>query len=540
MTTNTVTFREAAQGKILKGVQTLSNAVKATLGPRGRNVLIEQDYGVPQTTKDGITVARSITLKDPLESMGAQMVREASSKTADMAGDGTTTSVVLAEAIYTEGMKAVSSGANPILIKRGIDKAVVEAVKAIRAQAKPITTQAEIESVATGSANWDASIGKMIAGAFEKVGKDGVITIEDSNTAESTIDIVDGMQIDRGYVSPYFVTNDKRMTCELENPYILLYETRLDSLNTMLPVLQEVFKTGRSLLMIAQEIEGELLPILVVNKLQKGFKLCAVKAPSFGEDRHATMEDIATLTGAKYITTALGVRLENVQLSDLGSARRVIIDKDKTTIIDGAGSKEAVDTRIAQVKEQISQAKQDYERTSLQERLGRLIGGIAAIRVGAPTEPELKEKKDRLDDSLRATRSALEEGIVAGGGAALLHTAKAVEATETDNDAERLGVQIIRKALESPLRTLCENAGRSDYASIIKQVIDNSHNAYGFDVAKESFGDLVTQGIIDPAKVTRCALENAASVAGLLLTSEVAITNDREEPKTHAQPSRNQ
>ena len=540
MTTNTVTFREAAQGKILKGVQTLSNAVKATLGPRGRNVLIEQDYGVPQTTKDGITVARSITLKDPLESMGAQMVREASSKTADMAGDGTTTSVVLAEAIYTEGMKAVSSGANPILIKRGIDKAVVEAVKAIRAQAKPITTQAEIESVATGSANWDASIGKMIAGAFEKVGKDGVITIEDSNTAESTIDIVDGMQIDRGYVSPYFVTNDKRMTCELENPYILLYETRLDSLNTMLPVLQEVFKTGRSLLMIAQEIEGELLPILVVNKLQKGFKLCAVKAPSFGEDRHATMEDIATLTGAKYITTALGVRLENVQLSDLGSARRVIIDKDKTTIIDGAGSKEAVDTRIAQVKEQISQAKQDYERTSLQERLGRLIGGIAAIRVGAPTEPELKEKKDRLDDSLRATRSALEEGIVAGGGAALLHTAKAVEATETDNDAERLGVQIIRKALESPLRTLCENAGRSDYASIIKQVIDNSHNAYGFDVAKESFGDLVTQGIIDPAKVTRCALENAASVAGLLLTSEVAITNDREEQKPHAQPSRNQ
>ena len=540
MTTNTVTFREAAQGKILKGVQTLSNAVKATLGPRGRNVLIEQDYGVPQTTKDGITVARSITLKDPLESMGAQMVREASSKTADMAGDGTTTSVVLAEAIYTEGMKAVSSGANPILIKRGIDKAVVEAVKAIRAQAKPITTQAEIESVATGSANWDASIGKMIAGAFEKVGKDGVITIEDSNTAESTIDIVDGMQIDRGYVSPYFVTNDKRMTCELENPYILLYETRLDSLNTMLPVLQEVFKTGRSLLMIAQEIEGELLPILVVNKLQKGFKLCAVKAPSFGEDRHATMEDIATLTGAKYITAALGVRLENVQLSDLGSARRVIIDKDKTTIIDGAGSKEAVDTRIAQVKEQISQAKQDYERTSLQERLGRLIGGIAAIRVGAPTEPELKEKKDRLDDSLRATRSALEEGIVAGGGAALLHTAKAVEATETDNDAERLGVQIIRKALESPLRTLCENAGRSDYASIIKQVIDNSHNAYGFDVAKESFGDLVTQGIIDPAKVTRCALENAASVAGLLLTSEVAITNDREEQKPHAQPSRNQ
>ena len=540
MTTNTVTFREAAQGKILKGVQTLSNAVKATLGPRGRNVLIEQDYGVPQTTKDGITVARSITLKDPLESMGAQMVREASSKTADMAGDGTTTSVVLAEAIYTEGMKAVSSGANPILIKRGIDKAVVEAVKAIRAQAKPITTQAEIESVATGSANWDASIGKMIAGAFEKVGKDGVITIEDSNTAESTIDIVDGMQIDRGYVSPYFVTNDKRMTCELENPYILLYETRLDSLNTMLPVLQEVFKTGRSLLMIAQEIEGELLPILVVNKLQKGFKLCAVKAPSFGEDRHATMEDIATLTGAKYITTALGVRLENVQLSDLGSARRVIIDKDKTTIIDGAGSKEAVDTRIAQVKEQISQAKQDYERTSLQERLGRLIGGIAAIRVGAPTEPELKEKKDRLDDSLRATRSALEEGIVAGGGAALLHTAKAVEATETDNDAERLGVQIIRKALESPLRTLCENAGRGDYQYVVKQVVSCDSDAYGFDVAKESFGDLVTQGIIDPAKVTRCALENAASVAGLLLTSEVAITNDREEPKTHAQPSRNQ
>ena len=540
MTTNTVTFREAAQGKILKGVQTLSNAVKATLGPRGRNVLIEQDYGVPQTTKDGITVARSITLKDPLESMGAQMVREASSKTADMAGDGTTTSVVLAEAIYTEGMKAVSSGANPILIKRGIDKAVVEAVKAIRAQAKPITTQAEIESVATGSANWDASIGKMIAGAFEKVGKDGVITIEDSNTAESTIDIVDGMQIDRGYVSPYFVTNDKRMTCELENPYILLYETRLDSLNTMLPVLQEVFKTGRSLLMIAQEIEGELLPILVVNKLQKGFKLCAVKAPSFGEDRHATMEDIATLTGAKYITAALGVRLENVQLSDLGSARRVIIDKDKTTIIDGAGSKEAVDTRIAQVKEQISQAKQDYERTSLQERLGRLIGGIAAIRVGAPTEPELKEKKDRLDDSLRATRSALEEGIVAGGGAALLHTAKAVEATETDNDAERLGVQIIRKALESPLRTLCENAGRGDYQYVVKQVVSCDSDAYGFDVAKESFGDLVTQGIIDPAKVTRCALENAASVAGLLLTSEVAITNDREEQKPHAQPSRNQ
>ena len=530
--TQTVKFREESQAKILKGVEVMANAIAATLGPKGRNALIEQRYGVPSVTKDGVTVAKSITLKDPLENMGAQMVREASSKTADMAGDGTTTSAILSKAIFSEGLKAVSSGANPILIKRGIDKAVLEAVKALKTQSKAITTQEEIESVATQSANWDKSIGKMIASAFEKVGKDGVITVEDSNNGTTTLELVDGMQIRKGYLHFGFINNDRKATCEFDDPYLLLIENKIDNINPLVPILQKALQTGKPLVIIADDVERDLLSTLLLNKLgtpdSPPKKICAIKSPSFGEHRRDTMLDLATLTGGRYITEELGVRLESLELKDLGRCRKLIVEREKTTFVDGLGLEVDIQTRIAQLQSQLKDETNPQGQEHIKERIARFTGGIAVIKAGGATEPEVKEKKDRLDDSLRATRAALEEGIVAGGGAALLHTSTAVGETKSESDEEALGIQIVRKALEAPLRTLCENAGRSDHASIIKEVLSGVSYAYGFDVAKERFGDLIAQGIIDPAKVSRCALENAASVAGLLLTSEVTITNDRE------------
>lgn len=528
MTTQNVLFRADAQGKILKGVTTLAGAVKATLGPKGRNVLIETRAGVPQVTKDGVTVAKSITLKDAHENLGAQIIREASSKTAEMAGDGTTTSAILAEAIYSEGLKAISNGANPILVKRGIDKAVTAVVEAIKTQSKPITTQDEIEAIATQSANWDTSIGKMIADAFKRVGRDGVITVEDSNTGETSLEIVDGMQIRRGYVHQGFINNPAKATVEFEDPYILLIENKIDNINALVPILTKALGTGKPLLIVADDIEKDLLATLLLNKLEKNYKLCAIKSPSYGERRLYTMLDLATLTGGRYITEALGVKLESLELKDLGRCRKIIVEREKTTFIDGLGLEESTSEQIAQIKNQLETVSNHDEREHLKERLARFTGGVAVIKAGGLTDPEIKEKKDRLDDSLRATRAALEEGIVSGGGSALLHASNCLFTIKPASKEEEIGVNILKQSLSAPLRTLLLNAGRTDFEDIITQVSSNNSNSYGFDVATETFDDLVAKGVIDPAKVTRCSLENAASVAGLLLTSEVAITNDRE------------
>jgi chaperonin GroEL len=528
-------FDEAARRKILNGAQLLTRAVAVTLGPKGRNVMIDRKFGSPKVTKDGVTVAKEIELADPYENMGAQMVREVASKTADKAGDGTTTATVLAEAIYREGLKSVTSGANPIFVKRGIDKAADAAIEALKGISKQIKDREEIRQVATVSANWDSTIGDMIAEAMDKVGKDGTITVEEAKSIETTLDVVEGMQFDKGYLSPYFSTNNETLEAVLEEPYILLNEKKISNMNDLLPILQEVAKSSKPLLIIAEDIEGEALATLVVNKLRGILNVCAVKAPGFGDRRKAMMEDIAILTGGKFITEDLGIKLENVKLADLGRAKRITVDKENTTIIEGAGEASAIQGRVKLIRRQIEETSSDYDREKLQERLAKLAGGVAVINVGAATETELKERKDRVDDALHATRAAVEEGIVPGGGVALLRTAAALDTLigKLSGD-EKIGAQIVRRAIEQPLRQLCENAGIE--GSVVVRDVASKDGNYGYNVATGAYEDLVKAGVVDPTKVTRTALQNATSVAGLLLTTECLIT-DVPEPEKAAAPA---
>ncbi len=526
MTAKTLHFDEAARKKILAGVTTLAKAVKVTLGPKGRNVLLEKKFGAPTITKDGVSVAKEVELKDPFENMGAQMVREVASKTSDNAGDGTTTATVLAEAIYREGLKNVAAGANPIFLKRGIDKAVVAAVAELAKNSRDVSNRDEIRQVATVSANWDSEIGNIIADAMDKVGKDGTITVEENKSIETTLDVVEGMQFDKGYISPYFVNNSESMECVLEDAFILIFEKKISNLNDLLPLLQTVAKTGKPFLLIAEDIEGEALAALVVNKLRGTLNVCAVKAPGFGDRRKAMLEDIAVLTGGRCISEDLGIKLESVQLSDLGRAKRITIDKENTTIVEGAGQSEDIQARLKQIRHQIEESSSDYDREKLQERLAKLAGGVAVIHVGAATEPEMKEKKTRVEDALHATRAAVEEGISAGGSVALLRTAKAIEALSL-KDEELVGAQIVRRAIEAPLRQLCENAGVE--GSLVVREVLNHDGAYGYNVATDTYEDLLKAGVVDPTKVTRTALQNAASVAGLLLTTECMIAEVQED-----------
>ncbi len=527
-------FDESAREKILRGVSLLSRAVKVTLGPKGRNVLINKSYGSPKVTKDGVTVAKEIELKDPYENMGAQMVREVASKTADKAGDGTTTATLLAEAIYREGIKSVASGANPIYVKRGVDKATEVAVAELAKASKKIKNRDEIRQVATVSANWDQEIGDIIAEAMDKVGKDGTITVEEAKSIETTLDVVEGMQFDKGYLSPYFATDGESMEAILEDAVILLNEKKISNMNDLLPVLQEVSKAGKQLLIIAEDVDGEALATLVVNKLRGTLKVCAVKAPGFGDRRKAMMEDIAVLTGGRFITEDLGIKLENVKLSDLGKVKRVTVDKETTTLIEGAGKNTDIQGRVKQIRRQIEETTSDYDREKLEERLAKLAGGVAVINVGAATETEMKEKKDRVDDALHATRAAVEEGIVPGGGVALLRTADALDKLigSIKDDDLKTGVRLVRRAIEEPLRILCQNAGVE--GSLIVEKVRLSKGNQGYNVATGQFEDLVASGVVDPAKVTRTALQNAASVAGLLLTTECLITDKPEKEKGSA------
>ena len=530
MSKKQILFDEVARRKVLAGVTTLAKAVKVTLGPKGRNVMIDKKFGAPKVTKDGVTVAKEIELDDPFENMGAQMVREVASKTADKAGDGTTTATVLAEAIYKEGLKSVASGSNPIFVKRGIDKAA-DAIRAELANiSKKIKTRAEIKQVATVSANWDASIGDIIAEAMDKVGKDGTITVEEAKTVETTLDVVEGMQFDKGYLSPYFATNPETLEALLDDAYILLFEKKVSAMKDLLPLLQEVAKTSKPLLIIAEEIEGEALATLVVNKLRGTLNVCAVKAPGFGDRRKAMMEDIAVLTGGKFITEDLGIKLESVKLADLGRVKRVQVDKENTTLIQGGGKSADIQGRVKLIRRQIDETTSDYDREKLQERLAKLAGGVAVIHVGAASEAELKEKKDRVDDALHATRAAVEEGIVPGGGVALLRTVKAIDVViaKLEGD-EKIGAQIVRKAIEEPLRTLCANAG-TEGSLIVQEVLKLKGNM-GYNVATGEYEDLVAAGVVDPTKVTRTAVQNAASVASLLLTTECLITDLPEDKK---------
>lgn len=520
-------FDEQARKKVLEGVSTLARAVKVTLGPRGRNVLIEKKFGAPAITKDGVTVAKEIELKDPYENIGAQMVKEVASKTADNAGDGTTTATVLAEAIYREGLRNVSAGANPISVKRGIDKAVEAVVAELARTSKKVETSAEIKQVATVSANWDAEIGQIIADAMEKVGKDGTITVEEAKTIETSLEVVEGMQFDKGYLSPYFVTDPNSMECVLENAYILLFEKKISSLNDLLPLLQTVAQQGKPLMIIAEDVDGEALAALVVNKLRGTLNVCAVKAPGFGDRRKAMLEDIAILTGGKFISEDLGIKLENVTTEDLGRAKRITISKDETTIVEGSGDHDAIQSRIAQIRHQIDDATSDYDREKLQERLAKLSGGVAVIRVGATTEPEMKEKKDRVDDALHATRAAVEEGISAGGSVALLRAASVIDSLDIPCPDGKIGAQIVKRAIEAPLRQLCENAGVE--GGLIVQEVLKMHGTQGYNVSTGKFEDLFAAGVVDPTKVNRTALQNAASVAGLLLTTECIISEIPEE-----------
>ncbi|MGA4578637.1 chaperonin GroEL [Limisphaera sp. VF-2] len=522
-------FDEAARMAILRGVTKLSKAVTATLGPKGRNVVIDKKFGSPIVTKDGVTVAKEIELEDPYENMGAQMVREVASKTSDAAGDGTTTATVLAEAIYREGLKFVTSGANPIGIQRGIQKAVDAAVAHLEKLAKKVKDKEEIKQVATVSANWDTAIGAIIADAMDKVGKDGTITVEEAKTIETTLGVVEGMQFDKGYLSPYFVTNAETMECKLEEPYILIYEKKITSLKDILPLLEKVAKAGKPLLIIAEEVEGEALATLVVNKLRGTLQCCAVKAPGFGDRRKAMCEDIAILTGGKFISEDLGIKLENVELSDLGRAKTVIVDKENTTIVEGDGKPSEIQGRVNQIRRQIEETTSDYDREKLQERLAKLAGGVAVIHVGAATETEMKEKKARVEDALHATRAAVEEGIVAGGGVALLRCLPAIEAVKPANEDEKIGIDIVKRAIESPLRELANNAGVE--GSVIVEEVKRRKGNEGYNVVTGEYEDLVKAGVVDPKKVTRTALQNAASIAGLLLTTECLITEIPEKEK---------
>jgi chaperonin GroEL len=527
MAAKEVKFSLDARDRMLKGVDTLADAVKVTLGPKGRNVVIEKSFGAPRITKDGVTVAKEIELGDKFENMGAQMLREVASKQNDLAGDGTTTATVLAQAIVKEGAKAVAAGMNPMDLKRGIDLAVTTVVGELKKNARKITSNDEIAQVGTISANGETAIGKMIAEAMQKVGNEGVITVEEAKTAETELDVVEGMQFDRGYLSPYFVTNPEKMRVELEDPYILLHEKKLSNLQPMLPVLEAIVQTGKPLLIVAEDVEGEALATLVVNKLRGGLKIAAVKAPGFGDRRKAMLEDIAILTGGNVISEDLGIKLENVTLEMLGTARKVTIEKENTTIVDGAGSKADIQGRVAQIRAQIEETTSDYDREKLQERLAKLAGGVAVIRVGGSTEVEVKEKKDRVDDAMHATRAAVEEGVLPGGGVALLRAAKALEALEPENADQRTGVEIVRRAIQWPAKQIALNAGE-DGSVIVGKLLESSEYAHGWNAQTGEYGDLYKWGVIDPAKVVRVAVEDAASVAGLLITTEAMIA---EKPK---------
>ena len=529
MAAKQLVFDEQARQALLRGVQKLSRAVVATLGPKGRNVVIDKKFGSPTVTKDGVTVAKEIELEDPYENMGAQMVREVASKTSDIAGDGTTTATVLAEAIYREGLKFVTAGANPIGIQRGIGKAVEAAVAHLDKIAKKVKDKEEIKQVATVSANWDTTIGEIIADAMDKVGKDGTITVEEAKSIETTLEVVEGMQFDKGYLSPYFVTNAETMEVKMEDPYILIFEKKISNLKDMLPLLEKAARSGKPLLIIAEEVEGEALATLVVNKLRGTLNVCAVKSPGFGDRRKAMLEDIATLTGGKFITEDLGIKLETVELADLGRAKTVIIDKENTTIVEGSGKNSDIQGRVNQIRRQIEETTSDYDREKLQERLAKLAGGVAVINVGAATETEMKEKKMRVEDALHATRAAVEEGIVAGGGVALIRCIAAIEAVKGANEDEAIGVGIVKRAVEAPLRSLAANAGEE--GSVIVDQVRKSKGNEGYNVATGKYEDLVKAGVVDPKKVTRSALQNAASIAGLLLTTECLITDLPEKDK---------
>ena len=517
-----IKFDAEARQKILAGVEKLSAAVTSTLGPSGRNVILDKKFGSPQITKDGVTVAKEIELPDPFENRGAQMVKEVASKTNDVAGDGTTTATLLAEAIYREGLKNLTAGANAMALKAGIDKATAAVVDSIAKQAKKVKSADEIAQVATISANGDEEIGKMISDAMDKVGKEGTITVEEAKTLESTLDVVEGMQFDKGYLSPYFVTSPEDMECELENPFILLFEKKISNLQDMLPLLQAVAKTGRPLMIIAEDVEGEALATLVVNKLRGTFQVCAVKAPGFGDRRKAILEDIAVLTGGRLISEDIGVKLESVQLTDLGRAKKVVVDKDNTTIVEGLGKSADIKARTEQIKKQIEETTSDYDREKLQERLAKLAGGVALIKVGAATEAAMKEKKDRVDDALHATRAAVEEGIVAGGGVAYLRAQKSIQALELSGD-EAVGASIVERAVEAPLRKLVGNAGQE--AALVVANVKKATGTNGYNVRTGEYCDLLKAGVVDPAKVTRSALQNAASIAGLLLTTDCMVTD---------------
>ncbi len=536
MAAKQIIFDDEARRKILSGVEKLARAVKATLGPRGRNVVLDKKFGAPVITKDGVTVAKEIELEDPYENMGAQMVKEVASKTSDVAGDGTTTATLLAESIYREGLKNVTSGANPMSLKRGIEKAVDKVVKNLETQSKKIKLDdpTEILQVASISANGDEEIGQKISEAFGKVGKDGTITVEEAKSIDTTLDVVEGMQFDRGYLSPYFVTDAEAMECVLEDAYILIHEKKLSSLKDLLPLLEKVAKTGKPLLVIAEDVEGEALATLVVNKIRGTFLCCAVKAPGFGDRRKAMLEDIAVLTGGKAITEDLGIKLESVELSDLGRAKRVTADKENTTVIEGAGKKAEIQARVAQIRRQIEETTSDYDREKLQERLAKLAGGVAVIKVGAATEIEMKEKKARVEDALHATRAAVEEGIVAGGGVALLRAGEALKAMKLEDADEQIGAEIIKRSLQEPMRMLAQNAGVE--GSIVVQKVLAEKGSFGYNVASDTYEDMFKAGILDPTKVTRTALQNAASIAALLLTTEALVTEIPEKEKAPAGP----
>ncbi|WP_199090201.1 chaperonin GroEL [Bosea sp. ASV33] len=536
MAAKDVKFSQDARERMLRGVDTLANAVKVTLGPKGRNVVIEKSFGAPRITKDGVTVAKEIELSDKFENMGAQMVREVASKQNDAAGDGTTTATVLAQAIVREGAKAVAAGINPMDLKRGIDLAVEAVTKSLGEHSKAITGSEEVAQVGTISANGDRTIGEMIAEAMKKVGNEGVITVEEAKTAETELDVVEGMQFDRGYLSPYFVTNTEKMVAELEDPYILIHEKKLSGLQAMLPLLEAVVQTGKPLLIVAEDVEGEALATLVVNKLRGGLKIAAVKAPGFGDRRKAMLEDIAILTGGTAISEDLGIKLETVTLDMLGRAKKVRIEKENTTIVDGAGKKAEIDARVAQIRAQIEETTSDYDREKLQERLAKLAGGVAVIRVGGATEVEVKEKKDRVDDALNATRAAVEEGILPGGGVALLRAVKALEGLVPGNDDQKTGVEIVRKAITAPARQIVENAG-GDGAVVVGKLLESQDYAWGYDAQTGEYGDLVKAGIIDPTKVVRTAIQDAASVAGLLITTEAMIAEAPKKDPVPAMPA---
>ena len=523
MAAKDIKFGTDARSKMLKGVETLAKTVKVTLGPKGRNVMLDKSYGAPKLTKDGVSVAKEVVLADKFENMGAQLIKEVAQKTADKAGDGTTTATVLAECIIREGCKAVAAGMNPQDVKRGIDMAVNAVVEDVKSRSKAVQSSAEIAQVGTISANGDTTIGEYLAKAMEKVGNDGVITVEDAKGLETELDVVEGMQFDRGYLSPYFVTNPEKMNCEFDNPFILLYDKKISNLQPMISILEAIVQSGRALVIIAEDIEGEALATLVVNRIRGGLKVCAVKAPGFGDRRKAMLQDIATLTGGQVISDELGMKIENVTLDMLGTAKRVEITKDDTTIIDGAGNKEDIAGRAAQIRKEIEQTTSDYDREKLQERLGKLSGGVAVIKVGGASEVEVKERKDRIDDALHATRAAVREGIVAGGGAALLYATKALANLKTENQDQNVGIDIIRKALQAPIRQIAENAG-VDGAVIAGKLLESKDYNYGYNAQSGEFADMLKTGIVDPTEVVRTALQDAASVGGLLITTEAMVT----------------